>query len=236
MNLLYQKQISVPDTKINIIIPTVGEILEDEEKYFSHLTMLTSTPVDFMVYLDNIGIDFTDLNDYDLFLLLFNELKSEDTSLIFGDLDLSKFSKFTNNQNGNIVLYDKENDIAIDRAVHGRIAAILRKIHHLERNTRKPANKEAKDYMIERARKKMRRNLSQTNKDSQIESLIISLVNTEQYKYDFESTKELSIYQFNECVRQINKKVDYDNRMGGVYAGTIGIKELKQEDLTWFKI
>ena len=68
---------------------------------------------------------------------------------------------------------------------------------------------------------------------SQIEQLIIAMVNTEQYKYDFEGTRELSIYQFNESVRQIIKKVEYDNRMVGVYTGNLNVKELSQEDLNW---
>ena len=67
----------------------------------------------------------------------------------------------------------------------------------------------------------------------QLESLIIAMVNTEQFKYDFEGTRELSIYQFNESVRQVIKKTDYDNRMYGIYTGTINPKELSQKDLNW---
>lgn len=44
---------------------------------------------------------------------------------------------------------------------------------------------------------------------------------------------ELSIYQFNESVRQIIKKIDYDNKMYGVYAGTVSAKDLSQDDLNW---
>ena len=86
--------------------------------------------------------------------------------------------------------------------------------------------------MLRRAKEKMLRNKNR-KQESQLESLIIAMVNTEQYKYDFEGTRELSIYQFNESVRQVIKKVDYDNRMYGVYAGTINVKELSQDDLNW---
>ena len=86
--------------------------------------------------------------------------------------------------------------------------------------------------MLQRAREKQKRAKGRTS-DSQLESLIVALVNTEQYKYGFEGTRELSIYQFNESVRQVIKKIDYDNRMYGVYSGTINAKELKREDLTW---
>ena len=86
--------------------------------------------------------------------------------------------------------------------------------------------------MLKRARAKLRRQMSKKSL-SQLESLIIAMVNTEQFKYGFEGTLELSIYQFNESVKQIIKKVDYDNRMYGVYSGTINVKELSQDDLNW---
>ena len=230
-NLLYKREIPINDS-IRIIIPTVGEIIDNEDAYYGLVSVLTAMPVDMLVQLEDAGIDFTSINEYELFLLLFAGFRSQDTSLVFGDLDLSKFKMAVNEQNGNVVLLDKEHDIKIDRAIHGRIAGVLREIHHLEKNNRKPANKEAKDFMLERARAKQKRRRNR-KEDSHLESLIIAMVNAEQYKYDFERTRELSIYQFNESVRQIIKKVDYDNRMYGVYAGTVNAKDLSQDDLNW---
>lgn len=231
LNLLYQKEYKINDS-ISIVIPTVGEIINSEDEYYSLVSLLTAMPIDLMVYLDDAGIDFTSINEYELFLLMFTGLKSQDTRLVFGDLDLSKFNIAANEENGTIVLLDEEHDIKIDRAIHGQIAGVLRKIHHLEKNLRKPANDEAKKFMLKRARDKIRRHRNR-KEESQLESLIVAMVNTEQYKYDFEGTKELSIYQFNESVRQVIKKVDYDNRMYGVYTGTINAKELSQDDLNW---
>lgn len=231
LNLLYQKRYVINDF-ISIVIPTVGEVIDNQDAYYNLVSVLTAMPIDLMVQLEDAGIDFTSINEYELFLLMFAGFKSQDTSLIFGDLDLSKFKIAVNEQNGNVVLLDEEHDIKIDRAIHGQIAGVLRKIHHLEKNRRKPANDEAKQFMLKRARDKMKRHKNR-KEDSQLESLIVAMVNTEQYKYDFEGTRELSIYQFNESVRQVIKKVDYDNRMYGVYTGTINAKELSQDDLNW---
>lgn len=232
-NFLYKKQIAINDS-ISIVVPTVGEIIDNEDAYYGLVSMLTAMPIDLMVQLDDAGIDFTTLNEWELFLLLFSGIKSQDTRQIFGDLDLSKFKMAVNEQNGNIILLDDEHDIRIDRAIQAQIANVLRKIHHLEKNTRKPANEEAKKFMIERARVKQRRNRNR-KEDSQLETLIIAMVNAEQYKYDFESTRGLSIFQFNESVRQIINKVDYEHRMYGVYTGTINAKELSQDELNWLK-
>jgi hypothetical protein len=231
LNLLYKREYAINDS-ISVRIPTVGEILDCEDEYYGIISMLTAMPIDMMVQLDDVGIDFTTINEWDLFLLLFGALKSRDMSMVFGDLDLSQFEIAINPQNNNTIIKNNETGVRIDRAIHGQIAGILRKIHHLERDNRKPANGEAKKYMIQRAREKMRRR-SKRLTDSQLEDLIIALVNTEQYHYGFEGTRELSIYQFNESVRQVIKKIDYDNRMHGIYSGTVSAKDLSQDDLNW---
>lgn len=231
LNLLYKQEYAINE-HIRIQIPTVGEVLDNEDDYYTMVTMLTAMPVDMMVQLDDIGVDFTAINEYELFLILFNALKDKDTSLIFGGLDLKPFRSAVNPQNNRVVLRNKETGVVIDRGIQGQIASVLRKIHNLKRNNRKPANQEAREYMLQRAREKMRRRSKRVN-DSQLEELIVAMVNTEQYHYGFEGTRELSIYQFNESVRQVIKKIDYDNRMHGVYAGTVNAKELSQDDLNW---
>lgn len=231
LNLLYKQEYAINE-HIKIQIPTVGEVLDNEDDYYTMVTMLTAMPVDMMVQLDDIGVDFTAVNEYELFLILFNALKDKDTSLIFGELDLKPFRSAVNPQNNTIVLRDKETGVVIDRGIQGQIASVLRKIHNLKRNNRKPANQEAREYMLQRAREKMRRRSKRVN-DSRLEELIVAMVNTEQFHYGFEGTRELSIYQFNESVRQVIKKIDYDNRMHGVYAGTVNAKELSQDDLNW---
>lgn len=230
-NILYKDQIKINDS-ITILIPTVGQIIDNEDAYYGLVSVLTAMPIDLMVQLDDLGIDFTKINEYELFLILFNGFKSLDTGLIFGNLDLSNFDLAVNEENGTPVLLDSKHDIIIDRAIHGQIARTLREIHHLEKNRRKPANEEAKKYMMDRARKKLARHRNR-QEDSQLEALIIALVNTEQFKYNFEEVRDLSIYQFNESVRQVIKKIDYDNRMRGVYAGTVSVKDLSQDDLNW---
>lgn len=205
-NFLYKRTIPINEN-IGVYVPYVGEIMECEDEYYAMVSLFTAMPVDYLVQLDDAGIDFTAIDEWQMFLLFFNGLKTRDTHMVLGDLDLNKFEIGINEQNGQVVLIDTENDIRIDRSIHELIANALRKIHHLEKNRRKPANGEAKKYMLERARKKMRRRQNKVE-DSQLESLIIAMVNTEQFKYDFEGTLELSIYQFNESVRQIIKKVD----------------------------
>ena len=231
INILYKNWLDVNE-QIKIKIPIVGEVLDHEEEYYGLVTTLTAMPIDFMVQLDDRGIDFSEVTEYELFLGMFDSVRSQDTSLIFGDLDLSNFVPYEDEEAQEIVLFDDKNNIIIDRRVQQRIALILRTIHHLKKNNKKPGNEEAKRYMIERARTRLKRNKGR-NFESQLEPLIVAMVNTEQYKYDYESTKNLTIYQFNKSVRQIIGKVEYDHKMGGIYAGTVDVKKIDKKELDW---
>lgn len=232
-NLLYKTEVKINDD-ISIRIPKVGEILDDEDAYYGVVSMLVATPYDMMVQLDDVGIDFTTIEDYDLFLILFRELIECDTSLVFGDLDLKRFIPMVNTQNGLVVLRDATSGAIIDKGIYLAIGETVRQIHHLKKENKTPGNAEAKAYMIERKRKKMNRR-RRIQEDSQLEELIVSLVNTEQFNYTFGQVRDMTIYQFNESVHQVVNKIDFDNRMRGIYAGTISAKELSQDDLTWLK-
>lgn len=231
VNLLYKKQYQVTDD-ISVRIPCVGEIIDCEDEYYSMVFSLTAMPIDMMVQLDDIGVDFTKINEYELFILLFNGLKDmQSARLIFGDLDLTEFDAMMDTQ-GNIVLRNLETGVEINRAVYNEIATAIRRIHNLEKRIQKPGNAEAKKYMIERARIKQRRAAKQ-KQDSELEELIVAMVNTKEFKYDYDGVLGMSIYQFNASVQQIVKKVNYDNLMIGCYAGTVDANKLSQDSLNW---
>lgn len=232
LNLLYQDSIRVTD-KLSISIPTVGEILDNENAYYTLVSMLTAMPIDYMVLLDDMGLDFSVMTEYELFLNLFPYIKNmKESNLIFGELDLSKFQLAKNTDDGSIAYVDTTNDIIIDKRTHALISSTLRKIHNLKKDVRKPANIEAKEYMLEVARRKAKRRATTTEK-SQIESLIVALVNSQEFKYDFRTVRDITIYQFNESVRQVIKRVDYGNRMYGIYTGTIKPNDMSKDDLNW---
>lgn len=229
--LLYSRECPVTD-KISVVVPTVGEVLEDEAAYYGAISSIIATPYDFMVQLYDAGIDFDQITEFELFLLLFPGLQGADTHLVFKDLDLSKFSVAVNEKTEKMVLLDRENDIVIDRAIHAQICSVIRKINFIERVNKKPGNGEARKYMIERMRIKQRR-AARRKYRSQLENQIIAMVNTEQYKYDYASTLDLTIYQFKASVDQVIRKINYDDLMIGCYAGTVKASELPQERLDW---
>ena len=173
-----------------------------------------------MVQLDDMGIDYTTINDYELFIMLFQILAKSDLSILFGDLNLSDIGWYKNNKNNSIVLYSSKNDVIIDELVYSKIVKYIRKINNLKRENRKPGNEEAKQFRIKLERKKQKRNARKPY-EPYLEKMVIALVNRPEFKYNYEQTNDLTIYQFNKSFEQINTSINFENTMIGVYAGTV---------------
>ena len=78
--------------KIVIHQPTIREIVNyGEQDYFAMLTALTNYPSDMKSVLWDVGIDYTKITDFELFMSLCMAFPLERTRIIFGDLDFQKF-------------------------------------------------------------------------------------------------------------------------------------------------
>jgi hypothetical protein len=127
------------DYKINdnIVIhqPTLGEICDfGEKKYYSIIQTLTAIPSDMKSQLDDIGIDYEEISDFELFILLIKTLDINDTKIIFGDLDLSKFDLYTDKSNDETVLAQniiKEKEIDYVEIINKKLNIIQKIIYKL---------------------------------------------------------------------------------------------------------
>lgn len=225
--------VQIPDTKISIRIPTVGEILEDEQNYYNIISSLTASPYQYMVQLNDIfHIDYTTITDYDLFKMLFSAYLQSDLSIIFGDLNISDFGIYRTDSKQDILM-SPSSGIEINEKVYNDLADIIRKINLFEKVNYKPGNESAKKYLLEKERKKQKRNAKKPY-EPYLEKLVIALVNTSEFPYDYDSCMDLSIYRFNQSFKQIQHKIAFDKTMIGVYAGTVDTSKLSNKDaLTW---
>lgn len=262
---------------IYIRIPTVGEILDYEQIYYSITYNLTSSPYQQMVRLDDIGVDYTDISEWDLFMYnfscysnsisqmklsldnLYKNLDNLDSNkkeksiieirniesdleeiiegfkLIFGDLQIEGFGIHKDTLIDEVVLYNPYTNIKIDKLTHLEITKTIRELNFYEHVKSKPANESAKKYLLEQERKKIKRN-SKKKYQPYLENLVIALVNTEKFKYNYETCMNLSLYKFNQSFKQIQHIINFENTMIGVYAGTVNTKEMKDKSiLSWIQ-
>ena len=230
-SLLKLSSVEIPDTKLSIRIPTVGEILDDEFTYYNIISSLTATPYQYIVQLDDMGVDFTTITDYQLFVMLFSIYARSDLSMVFENLNISNFEI---RQNGSLqYLYDPDNNLEINEKIYYDIVNIIRKINLLERVNYKPGNESARKYLLEKERKKQKRSAAK-KQVPYLEKLVIALVNTSEFPYDYDSCMDLSIYKLHQSFKQIQHKIAFDNTMVGIYAGTVDTSKLSNKDiLSW---
>ena len=218
---------------LSVRIPTVGEVLDDEENYYSMAASLTATPFQYMVQLDDMGIDYTKITDYELFKMLFPMYAKSDMSIIFGELDTSDFGIYISRHDSSHVIYSPLNDILIDGSVYDKLADTIRKINSFEKVNSKPGNESARKYLLEKERKKQKLNAKKP-REPYLEKLVTALVNTCEFPYDYDACMNMSIYRFNQSFRQIQQKITFDNTMIGVYAGTVDTSKMSnKESLSW---
>lgn len=219
---------------ITIHHPTLDEIFEyGEKEYFQILHQLTATPSNYKVWLHDNGIDYNKISDMEFFNLLCRiyKLTPKITSIFFGKLDLTKFERLETETHDE-VLYDFENKIPIDNIAYLKITEFLRKIHMIKKFVQKSVDERTKKYLIEKERRQLLR-----NKDKPFESyfmpLVSSLVNCKDFKYNHTTVWDLPIYVFNDSVRRIQKNINYQLVMEGVYAGTIDYEKINKEEIYW---
>jgi len=236
-SLLFADTIDITE-KLRIRIPTVGEILEDEQAYYTIISALTATPYQYMVLLADNGLDYTEITDYDLFTMLFPSLCRLDLSVIFGDLNTSDYRVCYDPSNAARILYSPINgiDYKIDEFVYTQLSDLLRRSNNIEKNNARPGNEEAKRYLLEKERRRLKRNAYKPY-EPHLEKQITALVNRPEFKYNYEEVMNLSIYTFQQSFKQVQTSITFDNTMIGVYAGTIDTSKIKDRScFSWLPV
>ena len=150
----------VINDKIKVLQPTIREIAEfGERDFFSVVHTITAIPSDMKAQLWDMGLDWMEVDDFELFVMLTQTLKPDRTKPLFGDLDFSKLRPFNHpHVEGEIILADKEAGILIDKMVYLKIVSYLRKAFNITPKIEKAANAMTKKILIDEDRNKIQLN------------------------------------------------------------------------------
>lgn len=180
----------------------------------------------------DMGIDWCTIEDFDLFILLAQTLTLDRTSILFGDLDFSKLKPYRNNQNGHIVLADKETGIVVDKMIYVRIVNYLRKLHNITPKVEKAANKITKQVLIEEDRQKIL-----YAKDKPFKSYLLPLISAVKVKqgYTKDYIKNMGLYEFFDDVARMQIINNADHLLHSAYSGCLDLKKLDKKELNWMR-
>ena len=223
----------VINDNIKVFQPTIRKIAEfGERDFFSVVHTITAIPSDMKSQLWDMGLDWMEVDDFELFMMLAQTLTPDRTGILFGDLDFSKLRPFKNNQNGDIVLADKDTGVVVDKMVYLQIVSYLRKAFNITPKIEKAANKMTKKILIEEDRKRI-----EFNKDKPFKSFLLPLISSVKVKqsYTKEYVLNMGYVEFMDDVARIQTIHNADHLLSACYAGTIDMKKINKAELNWMK-
>lgn len=152
--------------------------------------------------------------------------------LVLDGIDLADFMPFTNENTGEIVLYDPKQDITIDRVVYHQIVDVVRKIHGFKRNNEgKPKNKTTKMILIEDAREDAKKAAEKPYK-SMLKPLISALTVKCGMCGD-DNIWNMKTNAFFDSLKRANKIQDAELLLQGAYSGFASLKGVDRTRLEW---
>lgn len=239
--------------KILVYQPTIGGILEYDKKFgesefWSMLNVFIGNTTSYRLLLWDMGIDWNEISDFQLFSLLIKTLKVENTEILFGDLDLSSFDAYmkqipNEDESDNkeeselkqeMVLWNPELDIEINEDIYKNIALYIRTMFNIFPKVEKAKGKTTKKWIIEEDRMNLA-NAKKEDTTSTFLPLIESCCCHPGFKYKKNELREVGIYEFMKDVQRLQVYESTTALLKGMYSGFIDTKGIDKEEFDFMR-
>lgn len=228
ISLLGRKTYKINDN-VTINIPTVrlvrGENIKEENDFWNEVSLFTVSPDDMVVELADFGIDFSAIDEFELFILLYSLQVSEKNSekhrnLLFRDFDLWDLE--LKNSGDNYGLFNKDGIPVINKSVYLELSEILSFITGHEKTPRKRfGTEQAKKRWIDKERRKKQIEKDKFNKSKKsdrasggvLDGIILRLVCNANFPYNFDTINDISLFDLIYSLKQIEKDLSVTDLM-----------------------
>lgn len=232
-SFLWMGEPYIVNSKIQVFQPTVGDILRfGEREYYRIIRTLTSTSSNMKSVLADKGVDWETVDDFQMFVMLASGLTAEQTRLVLGDIDLSKFRLRGDPDTGDVYLRDDKNDIVIDQLAYIKIVEYLRKVHGLTRAYDRTKSRFVHEQAIEMEREQIEMDARKPYKPFLWP--LISSVKARQ-KYTKQHVLGMQIYEIVHEANRLQIIVQSDALLQGSYSGMMDMKKVNTEMFNWMR-
>lgn len=216
--------------EIEILQPTVGNILEVGEKdFYSMLNTFVSNPTSYRLQLWDMGVDWNKISDYELFCMLIKGLNKNITSLLFGNIDFQYFELYNKKIEDTevLTLYNQEQNIEISEETYRHISEYLRLMFNIYPKVEKAKGKATKEAIIEEDRMNLNFEMKK-NKGykSMLLPLVSSCINHPGFKYKLNELREIGIVQFMDSVQRLQIYESTVALNSGMYSGMCDLSKV----------
>lgn len=204
--------------------------IEDYELFIQYIWMAVSSKKHIHKELTNnpekYENELASLSQEALDAMLVNPLQ-----LVLKDIDLADFTPCKHEGTGEIILYDVEHDITIDRVVYSQIVDAVRRIHGFKRNNEIPANEATKMILIEDARE-----AAMVAEKKPYKSTLKPLISALTIKCGIcgdDKIWNMPINQFFDSIKRTSRIQDAELLLQGAYSGFTSLKGIDKTRLEW---
>lgn len=242
---------------VSVSHPTTARILEInngfmcEEYYWTYVFSLLSDPYDFMVYLDDNGIDYEKVSAFDVFILRWNDAQKDQlenfelyqkvgsSPLLLLNHSLAFF--FGSHHfclkklDGQIVLADADDEAwFVTKDGFDLVVEFITKMNCIERDDKiKPATPGAKKVLIEDKRREEKKRARQKPKEEKAERIAEAMAAIDAGVGLVDSYDNLPIYRLLSTAHSVQKRIVVQSMLNGIYTGMLKADDVPEKSLRW---
>lgn len=226
--------------KITVYQPTIGDVVEvGEGKFLSTLNVFVANTTMYRLMLWDSGLDWNEISDFQLFVLLKNMIDSNASKLLFGDLDWNEFQPMFRNIDDNnqaLVLVNEKQNIEINEEVYEYFHQYIQTMFNMKPEDEFTEDKILKKWWIDKDRRKTDREAKKDDKKSvSLVSQISAYINHPGTKYKLSELKEVGVCEFYDSIQRLQIYESTTALMKGMYSGMIDSKNINPEDYNFMK-
>lgn len=251
--------------------PTIQEIIDidkehfglySEDIYYSFVDIFLTDPYNYMVYLDDRGIDYEQVTGFDVFCMLFDEYNknysnllmelenknlSNDYKLLFENhiyfqsfkffFGIESFFLASDSETGKNILAYENNKFLMNEYIFNFVSEFVRKINGIPDVEKiNPEDEWSKKILIEDEReriKKKLKNKDETKNMNRLGNLISAITWASNGCINPFNRNNLHIYDLVDGISRTDKLLNYQNTMNGLYSGCIEGKKINFNSIHW---
>lgn len=231
------------DGSITLVQPSIGNIIDlGEKRFYATLNIFTTNTTAFRLQLWEQGLDWNEVSDFDLFIMLIGNADKEIYQTFLPDIDFTKFGIFSksipDSEDKIRVLYNVEEKIEINEQVYFHMSQYLRNTFNIFPDEKMTQDKILKKWFIDKD-KRERKN-KESKKDEEVKSnllpIISGCVNHPGFKYKTSELEDLGVYQFYDSVKRLQVYESTTALQKGMYSGFMDTKGINADDYNFMRV
>lgn len=240
----YEIDIEDAEGTITLSQPSIGDVVNlGEKRFYGTLNAFTTNTTAFRLQLWEQGIDWNNISDFELFIMLIGTADKEIYQTFLPDIDFSNFGLYQkqlpNSEDKIKVLYDADNKIEITEQVYFHISQYLRTVFNIFPEEKMTSDAIMKRWFIQKDKNELRnkelKKKKGTEEDSGLLPLISACCNHPGFKYKSSELKELCVFQFYDSVKRLQIYESTTALQKGMYSGFMDTSKIKPEDYNFMR-